>query len=143
MPKEIIDKKGMAAIFSGVGTQESGVHESGVLTKETLIGTKDSVETQSVVRTPESGAHESGIHTPESVESKIDLGILDKAIKQGSDNPRISSWNPVVMAVLRYRNLTTPAYSMSKEISDLLEAAVRRKYPDLYKLIIEETKGKP
>ena len=59
------------------------------------------------------------------------MSILNQAIKQGSENPRISSWNPFVMAVLRYRNLTTPAYSMSKEISELLEIAVKERYPEL------------
>jgi hypothetical protein len=59
------------------------------------------------------------------------MSILNQAVKQGSENPRISSWNPFVMAVLRYRNLTTPAYSMSKEISELLEVAVKEKYPEL------------
>lgn len=114
MTSKVIDKKGMDAIFSGVGTPKSGVStpESGL-----------EKSTEYVVTSRESGVT--------SQESGIDASVLAKAIKQGHENPRISSWNPMVMSVLRYRNLTTPAYSMSKEISELLENAIREKYPEL------------
>ena len=116
MSSKVIDKKGMDAIFSGVISPESEVikPESGLTTKESG---------QSLVRSKESGVR--------SKESGVNIDILAQAIKQGTANPRISSWNPVVMAVLRYRNLTTPAYSMSKEISELLEIAVKERYPEL------------
>jgi hypothetical protein len=121
MPQpKVIDKRGMDAIFSGVISQNSGVTkpESELLTRESGVRSK-----------------ESEVHITESVvgitESGVNMNILAQAIKQGTENPRISSWNPLVMAVLRYRNLTTPAYSMSKEISELLEIAVRERYPKL------------
>ena len=113
MTSKVIDKKGMDAIFSGVSTPKSGVS-----TPESELETAEYVVT----------SMESGVPSPES---GIDASVLDKAIKQGQENPRISSWNPMVMAVLRYRNLTIPAYSMSKEISDLLENAIRERYPEL------------
>ena len=107
MPQtRVIDKKGMDAIFSGVISQDSGV-----------------TKPDSKLLTTESGES--------SRESGVNMGILAQAIKQGTENPRISSWNPLVMAVLRYKNLTTPAYSMSKEISELLEIAIKERYPDL------------
>ena len=117
---KVIDKKGMDAIFSGVGTTKSGV------------GSKDSVliKPESELRSTESEdiSKESVVGSPEYV---VNMSVLNQAIKQGTENPRISSWNPFVMAVLRYRNLTTPAYSMSKEISELLEIAVKERYPEL------------
>ena len=119
-PPKVIDKKGMDAIFSGVSTPKSGV------------GSKDSVviKPESVLQNRESEdiSKESGVRSPEYV---VNMSVLNQAIKQGTENPRISSWNPFVMAVLRYRNLTTPAYSMSKEISELLEIAVKERYPEL------------
>jgi hypothetical protein len=114
MPQpKVIDKKGMDAIFSGVGSNDSGV-----------------IKPESVLRSRESEdiSKESGVGSPEYA---VNMSILNQAIKQGSENPRISSWNPFVMAVLRYRNLTTPAYSMSKEISELLESAMKGRYPEL------------
>lgn len=117
---KVIDKKGMDAIFSGVGTTKSGV------------GSKDSVviKPESELSSTESEdiSKESVVGSPEYV---VNMSVLNQAIKQGTENPRISSWNPFVMAVLRYRNLTTPAYSMSKEISELLEIAVKERYPEL------------
>ncbi len=117
---KVIDKKGMDAIFSGVGTPKSGVvsQYSGVIKPESVL---QSMESEDISK-------ESGVGSPEYV---VNMDVLNQAIKQGSENPRISSWNPFVMAVLRYRNLTTPAYSMSKEISELLEIAVKEKYPEL------------
>jgi hypothetical protein len=114
--KLVIDKKGMDAIFSG-GTPEYGVRskDSGVKPAESEIQ-----------------INYSGVESPEP---RINPSILAQAIKQGTDNPRISSWNSLVMAVLRYKNLTTPAYSMSKEISELLETAVRERYPELSKQV--------
>ena len=117
---KVIDKKGMDAIFSGVGTPKSGVvsQYSGVIKPESVL---QSMESEDISK-------ESVVGSPEYV---VNMNVLNQAIKQGSENPRISSWNPFVMAVLRYRNLTTPAYSMSKEISELLEIAVKEKYPEL------------
>jgi hypothetical protein len=127
---KVIDKKGMEAMFSGVSTTESVVG-----TTESLVSNRNSGVTK-----PDSGLNskESGVKSPKYEVRGIDMSILNQAIKQGSDNPRISSWNPSVMAVLRYKNLTTPAYSMSKEISELLEIAVKEKYPELYRLATEE-----
>jgi hypothetical protein len=128
---KVIDKRGMDAIFSGVGTPKSEVssQDKVVMTTETGINSMESV-----VTTKDTGiiSRESGIGTPEY---GLNVSILNQAIKQGTENPRISSWNPLVMAVLRYRNLTIPAYSMSKEISELLETAVRKKYPELSKQV--------
>ncbi len=120
---KVIDKKGMDAIFSGVSIPKSGVSgaDSGVTTPESKLGTPESLDI----------SNESGVLSRESVVSGINMDILGHAIKQGLQNPRISSWNPLVMAVLRYRNLTIPAYSMSKEISELLEAAIKEKYPEI------------
>lgn len=113
MTSKVIDKKGMDAIFSGVSTPKSGVSTP----ESELSITESEVENK-----------ESGVRSPDS---GIDVDVLAKAIKQGHENPRISGWNPIVMSVLRYRNLTIPAYSMSKEISNLLENAIREKYPEL------------
>ncbi len=124
---KVIDKKGMDAIFSGVSIPKSGEMstDSIVTTPESKLGTTQSLDI----------SNKSGVVSKEYEETEIDMNILNRAIKQGFQNPRISSWNPLVMAVLRYRNLTIPAYSMSKEISELLEDAIRRKYPEISELV--------
>ena len=68
--------------------------------------------------------HESGI-------MNIDSQALNAAIAQGCKDPRISTYSPFVMSVLRYLRKTTPEFSMSEMASDLLENAIREKYPEL------------
>jgi hypothetical protein len=43
----------------------------------------------------------------------------------------------MVMAVFRYRQLTTVRYKMSAEACDLLENAVEERYPELCRVIKE------
>jgi len=49
-------------------------------------------------------------------------------------NPRISLWSARSAAVLRFLKKTKPEFSISKEASALIEAAVQDKYPDIWKL---------
>ena len=72
--------------------------------------------------------HESGIMS-------IDPHALNAAIAQGCKDPRISTYSPFVMSVLRYLRKTTPEFSMSEMASDLLENAIRVKYPELSKQV--------
>jgi hypothetical protein len=72
--------------------------------------------------------HDSGI-------MNIDSQALNAAIAQGCKDPRISTYSPFVMSVLRYLRKTTPEFSMSEMASDLLENAIREKYPELSKQI--------
>ena len=79
--------------------------------------------------------HDSRVMTHESGVTSIDSAALSAAIAQGTKDPRISAYSPLVMSVLRYLRNTTPMFSMSEVASDLLEDAIREKYPDLSKEI--------
>jgi len=68
----------------------------------------------------------------------VDQEILEQAIGEGLESPRISTWSPLVMSTLRYLQLTTARFSMSKEVSQTLEAAFREKYPELFERIEKE-----
>jgi hypothetical protein len=63
--------------------------------------------------------------------SGIDVRVLNAAIAQGRKDPRISTYSPLVMSVLRYLKKTIPEFSMSETASNLLETAIREKYPEL------------
>ena len=69
---------------------------------------------------------------------QINEQILEQAIAEALKSPRISTWSPQVMSALRYLQLTTPRFSMSKEVSETLEAAFKDKYPDLFERIEKE-----
>ncbi|MDP3065714.1 MAG: AAA family ATPase [Methanobacteriaceae archaeon] len=53
-------------------------------------------------------------------------------------NPRISLWSARSAAVLRFLKKTRPEFSISKEASALIEAAVEDKYPDIWKLFADQ-----
>ena len=69
---------------------------------------------------------------------QVDEEILEQAISEALKSPRISTWSPLVMSALRYLQLTTARFSMSREVSETLEAAFRQKYPDLFERIEKE-----
>ena len=69
---------------------------------------------------------------------QVDEEILEQAISEALKSPRISTWSPLVMSTLRYLQLTTARFSMSREVSETLEAAFRQKYPDLFERIEKE-----
>jgi len=68
----------------------------------------------------------------------VDQEILEQAIAEGLQSPRISTWSTLVMSTLRYLQLTTARFSMSKEVSETLEAAFKEKYPELFERIEKE-----
>lgn len=69
---------------------------------------------------------------------QVNEEILEQAISEALKSPRISTWSPLVMSTLRYLQLTTARFSMSREVSETLEAAFREKYPDLLERIEKE-----
>jgi hypothetical protein len=74
------------------------------------------------------------MNTKQMIET-IDQEILEQAITEGLESPRVSTWSPLVMSTLRYLQLTTARFSMSREVSETLEAAFREKYPELFERI--------
>ena len=64
--------------------------------------------------------------------NSIDEGLVENVILEVRKNPRISLWSAKSAAVLRLLKKTKPEFSISKEASDLIEGAVKDKYPDLW-----------
>ena len=59
--------------------------------------------------------------------------ILIKAVEDGKKNPRVVVWSPKSSMVLRVLKKSIPEFSISKEASLLLEEAIKRKYPEIWK----------
>jgi len=157
------DKSAVDTDESGVVSDESGVisKDKGVITGKLELDNKGSR-----VVTPESelDSKKSGVITTDRREGEekiaegrgpknrqrspavrfgqpaeqINEQILEQAIAEALKSPRISTWSPQVMSALRYLQLTTPRFSMSKEVSETLEAAFKDKYPDLFERIEKE-----
>jgi len=153
-PREALGK-GIDAFFSDVPSKESEVtsqelveesQDSKVMTKEPRVKSKKSkVRSKSpsmtgndsavITKTSEVSAHESAVKSKKSKVGSIDSEVLTKAVSEAQDNPRISLWSPLVMTILRYKQLTTYRFSMSREASMVLEEAIREKYPELSKQV--------
>ena len=60
--------------------------------------------------------------------------LLDEVIETVENNPRITLWSARSAAVLRYLRKTEPEFSISSEASDLIDAAIAEKYPEIWTL---------
>jgi hypothetical protein len=63
---------------------------------------------------------------------------IQAVLMEVNKNPRISLWSARSAAVLRFLKKTKPEFSISKEASALIEAAVQDKYPDIWKLFQDQ-----
>ena len=59
----------------------------------------------------------------------IDQEILEQAITEGLESPRLSTWSPLVMSTLRYLQLTTGRFSMSREVSETSKLPLEKNTP--------------
>jgi hypothetical protein len=56
------------------------------------------------------------------------------------ERPRVSFWSPRVSAIMYCLKKTIPDFSKSAEAKTLIEEALSKKYPELYKLVTDEIK---
>ena len=149
----LIPKSGEEVISDQITSEKEKVISDKAI-KEQMITDKLESETKSV--TSESQAKEEVISEKEKLVSdqiisetktietlisdklKVDERVLEKAIEEGKKNPRVVVWSPKSSIVLRILKKTIPEFSISKEASELLEEAIKKKYPEIWKLV-EET----
>ncbi len=77
-------------------------------------------------------------------EKEINKTLTEKEIKNIKEvkeivnkNPRITLWSSHSAAVFRYLRKTEPEFSISKEGAVLIDEAVSKKYPEIWKLFKE------
>jgi hypothetical protein len=71
-------------------------------------------------------------------QTATDDTTIQAVLMEVHKNPRISLWSARSAAVLRFLKKTKPEFSISKEASALIEAAVEDKYPDIWKLFQDQ-----
>ncbi len=69
-----------------------------------------------------------------SLLSEKEEKLIDEVIETVENNPRITLWSARSAAVLRYLRKTEPEFSISSEASDLIDAAIAEKYPEIWTL---------
>lgn len=152
----VTDELGVVSNESGVVSKDKGVitgkleldsQESRVVTPESEVDSKRSGVVTSDRREGEEKISEGRVVKGRQRSPAVRIGqnagqvdeeILEQAISEALKSPRISTWSPLVMSALRYLQLTTARFSMSREVSETLEAAFREKYPDLFERIEKE-----
>ncbi len=157
---EVVSRKsGEAESLVTTNNSEVSSRELGVSSEESEVVSRKSGGTESLVTTNnlEVSSRELGVTIKQKAEGRkhrnrqysttikttqiteaVDPEILEQAISEALASPRISTWSPPVMSALRYLQLTTARFSMSREVSETLEAAFKEKYPNLFEKIEEE-----
>ena len=74
------------------------------------------------------------LNNVDSLLSEKEEKLIDEVIETVENNPRITLWSARSAAVLRYLRKTEPEFSISKEASILIDEAVSKKYPEIWKL---------
>ena len=119
MAREAIGK-GASGIF-GVATKNLPDPQSSVAGAHTL-----SAEPQPTATEP---------HTSATVAHSIDSKALDQAVSEAIKYPKITIWSTTIAAVMRYHQITTIRYSMSKEAKAKLKQVLQDEYPELWEEI--------
>ncbi|MBQ3472862.1 MAG: hypothetical protein IJH35_02145 [Methanobrevibacter sp.] len=70
----------------------------------------------------------------DSLLSEKEEKLIDEVIETVENNPRITLWSARSAAVLRYLRKTEPEFSISNEASNLIDAAIAEKYPEIWTL---------
>ena len=69
-----------------------------------------------------------------SLLSEKEEKLVDEVIETVENNPRITLWSARSAAVLRFLRKTEPEFSISNEASNLIDAAIAEKYPEIWTL---------
>jgi len=72
--------------------------------------------------------------TKKTPAKKVKNNNVKEVQKMVEKNPRITLWSAQSAAVFRYLRKTEPEFSISKEASKLIDEAVSKKYPEIWKL---------
>jgi hypothetical protein len=93
------------------------------------VATKNLPEPHTSVTEPQSSVAEP--HTSADVAQGIDLKALDQAVAEAIKYPKITIWSTTIAAVMRYNQITTTRYSMSREAKTKLKQVLQDEYPEL------------
>lgn len=72
------------------------------------------------------------------VNKKLIMDAVDSALKQ----PRLAFYSPLAASIFNYWKNTLPRYSISEELAKIVEAEVKRRWPDLCKVAMQLIKKK-
>ncbi len=68
----------------------------------------------------------------ESTSEKVNVLLIEELHDKVKDQPRISFWDLESKIVLNYLKETKPKFSISKEISKVLQEYLEKEYPEIW-----------
>ena len=121
--------------YTNVFNNDDEIIEEKIIEKESVENIDSTVdlneESSSSVQIIESS---DDIKEVDSLLSKKEEKLIDEVIETVENNPRITLWSARSAAVLRYLRKTEPEFSISNEASNLIDAAIAEKYPEIWTL---------
>jgi hypothetical protein len=126
MSREAIGK-GASGIF-GVATKNLSDPQSSAAEAHT-----SATEPHTTATEPHTTATEP--HTSVDVAQGIDSKALDQAVSEAIKYPKITIWSTTIAAIMRYNQITTTRYSMSREAKAKLKQVLHDEYPELWEEI--------
>jgi hypothetical protein len=130
-------KSRVDSLDSIVETEESRINiqeSKGQLGESTNVGPR--VESLDPIVETE----ESRVDILDSIVKSLDSTALEEAIKEANKKPKLGVYSPLAAAMLRYKAITTPRYSMGSELRIVIEQALKEAYPQLYDAVQKRMK---
>ena len=112
-----------------VKTEEKISSEKSVENIDSTVNLNEETEASSEIIEASDDLKEVG-----SLLSEKEEKLIDEVIETVEKNPRITLWSARSAAVLRYLRKTEPEFSISNEASNLIDAAIAEKYPEIWTL---------
>ena len=75
-----------------------------------------------------------------STPEKVNVVLVEELYEKIKDQPRISFWDLESKIVLNYLRETKPKFSISKEISTILQEYLEKEYPEIWAEVKEITR---
>jgi hypothetical protein len=122
-------KSRVDSLDSIVETEESRIN---IQESKGQLGESKNVDPRVESLDPIVETEESRVDILDSVVKSLDSTALEEAIKEANKKPKLGVYSPLAAAMLRYKAITTPRYSMGSELRIVIEQALKEAYPQLY-----------
>ena len=122
-------KSRVDSLDSIVETEESRIN---IQESKGQLGESTNVDPRVESLDPIVETEESRVDILDSIVKSLDSTALEEAIKEANKKPKLGIYSPLAAAMLRYKAITTPRYSMGSELRIVIEQALKEAYPQLY-----------
>jgi hypothetical protein len=122
-------KSRVDSLDSIVETEESRIN---IQESKGQLGESKNVDPRVESLDPIVETEESRVDILDSIVKSLDSTALEEAIKEANKKPKLGVYSPLAAAMLRYKAITTPRYSMGSELRIVIEQALKEAYPQLY-----------